>query len=248
MNIPPNLDSINEKSDLVYMAQVAEQAERYEEMVSYMRKAAEMGDMSVEERNLFSVAYKNVVGSRRASWRVLSSIEANVSDSSKTEIVKGYKNMIEDELKSTCTEVIEIVERYGFTTEGESESQVFFQKMKGDYYRYQAEFLIAEARDQITSEAVAAYKSATEVAEQLASTNPIRLGLALNYSVFYYEILGQAERACELAKSAFDDAIAELDTLSEDSYKDATLIMQLLRDNLTLWTSDQNEGEHEGKQ
>ena len=84
--------------------------------------------------------------------------------------------------------------------------------------------------------------------ENLASTNPIRLGLALNYSVFYYEILGQAERACQLAKTAFDDAIAELDTLSEDSYKDATLIMQLLRDNLTLWTSDQNEGDHEGKQ
>jgi len=48
-----------------------------------------------------------------------------------------------------------------------------------------------------------------------------------------------------LAKTAFDDAIAELDTLSEESYKDSTLIMQLLRDNLTLWTSDmQADGEH----
>ena len=45
-------------------------------------------------------------------------------------------------------------------------------------------------------------------------------------------------RACHLAKQAFDEAIAELDSLSEDSYKDSTLIMQLLRDNLTLWTSD----------
>ena len=72
----------------------------------------------------------------------------------------------------------------------------------------------------------------------------IRLGLALNFSVFYYEILNSAERACRLAKAAFDDAIAELDTLSEESYKDSTLIMQLLRDNLTLWTSDmQGEGE-----
>lgn len=45
-------------------------------------------------------------------------------------------------------------------------------------------------------------------------------------------------RACHLAKQAFDEAISELDTLSEESYKDSTLIMQLLRDNLTLWTSD----------
>jgi hypothetical protein len=65
-------------------------------------------------------------------------------------------------------------------------------------------------------------------------THPIRLGLALNFSVFYYEILNSPERACHLAKQAFDDAIAELDSLNEDSYKDSTLIMQLLRDNLTV--------------
>lgn len=77
---------------------------------------------------------------------------------------------------------------------------------------------------------------------ELATTHPIRLGLALNFSVFYYEILNSPDRACHLAKQAFDDAIAELDTLSEESYKDSTLIMQLLRDNLTLWTSDLQEG------
>merc|ERR1712146_317651 len=83
---------------------------------------------------------------------------------------------------------------------------------------------------------------------QLTPTHPIRLGLALNFSVFYYEILNSPDRACRLAKRAFDDAIAELDTLSEDSYKDSTLIMQLLRDNLTLWTSDmQEEGEGDGE-
>ncbi len=69
-------------------------------------------------------------------------------------------------------------------------------------------------------------------------------GLALNFSVFYYEILNSPDRACKLAKTAFDEAIAELDQLSEESYKDSTLIMQLLRDNLTLWTSDmQTDGE-----
>lgn len=86
-----------------------------------------------------------------------------------------------------------------------------------------------------------AYKAASEIATtDLPPTHPIRLGLALNFSVFYYEILNSPERACRLAKTAFDDAIAELDTLSEDSYKDSTLIMQLLRDNLTLWASDVN--------
>jgi 14-3-3 protein epsilon len=114
---------------------------------------------------------------------------------------------------------------------------------KGDYYRYLAEFLTGEARKDSATEAHEAYKGATDVAQtELAPTHPIRLGLALNFSVFYYEILNSPDRACHLAKQAFDDAIAELDTLSEESYKDSTLIMQLLRDNLTLWTSDLQDG------
>lgn len=84
-------------------------------------------------------------------------------------------------------------------------------------------------------------QAATDVAQtELTPTHPIRLGLALNFSVFYYEILNSPDRACHLAKQAFDDAIAELDSLSEESYRDSTLIMQLLRDNLTLWTSSDN--------
>ena len=83
-----------------------------------------------------------------------------------------------------------------------------------------------------------AYEKALENArEKMSPTHPIRLGLALNFSVFYYEIKNAPDKACELAKKAFDDAIAELDTLKEDSYKDSTLIMQLLRDNLTVSTT-----------
>ena len=74
--------------------------------------------------------------------------------------------------------------------------------------------------------------------ESLKTTHPIRLGLALNYSVFYYEILNSPDHACKLAKAAFDNAIADLDGLEEDEYRDSATIMQLLRDNLTLWTSD----------
>lgn len=131
-------------------------------------------------------------------------------------------------------------------------------RRKGDYHRYLAEFASGEKRKVAATAAHEAYKvclsfverflgprsngtlpqNATDVAQtELTPTHPIRLGLALNFSVFYYEILNSPDRACHLAKQAFDDAIAELDSLSEESYRDSTLIMQLLRDNLTLWTS-----------
>lgn len=122
---------------------------------------------------------------------------------------------------------------------------LFFDFRKGDYFRYLAEFATGSDRKESAENALVAYKAASDISmTELQPTHPIRLGLALNFSVFYYEILNSPDRACRLAKAAFDDAIAELDSLSEESYKDSTLIMQLLRDNLTLWTSDMqgNEG------
>merc|ERR1712203_509018 len=126
------------------------------------------------------------------------------------------------------------------------ESKVFYQKMKADYFRYIAEFSDGDKKTTAANNAKSAYEDAQKVAEKdLAVTHPIRLGLALNFSVFQYEVLSNPEEACKMARQAFEDAIAELDNVAEDSYKDSTLIMQLLRDNLTLWTSDQGEGDQQ---
>ncbi|KAJ2145401.1 Protein bmh2 [Coemansia sp. RSA 678] len=231
---------------LVYMAKLAEQAERYDEMVKYMKAVAKLGtDLSVEERNLLSVAYKNVIGSRRASWRIVSSIEnkeLNRGNTEQVERIKGYRAVIEKELQEVCDDILAVLKENLIKTAEEAESKIFYYKMEGDYYRYLAEFLQKDGREAAAKSAEEAYKGASDVANKdLPSTHPIRLGLALNFSVFYYEIANSPEKACKLAKDAFDDAISELDNLSEESYKDSTLIMQLLRDNLTLWTSDLNE-------
>ncbi len=231
------------------MAKIAEQAERYDEMVKNMKDVAKLtGELSIEERNLLSVAYKNVIGSRRASWRIVSNIEhkeenkGSASDAQHLALIKEYKTKVEKELEEICRDILSLVDRYLLPFASSAESKVFYYKMKGDYYRYLSEFNSADDRNAVSKEAHDAYEQATTVAtEELPATHPIRLGLALNYSVFFYEIFNSPERACQLAKKAFDEAIAVLDNLAEDSYKDSTLIMQLLRDNLTLWTSDVQE-------
>lgn len=85
------------------------------------------------------------------------------------------------------------------------------------------------------------YETAFKVANDLPNTHPIKLGLALNYSVFFHEIINDPKKACEISKNAFDKAMPDLDKLDEDLYKDSATIMQLLRDNLTLWTTDTDE-------
>jgi len=243
----------DERAALVKGAKLAEQAERYDDMASRMEKVVRMiepdKELTNEERNLLSVAYKNVVGARRSSWRVLSSIEQK-EKAEGADLTKSYRSDVEKELAEICEKVLALLDQFLIKENGSPESKVFYLKMKGDYYRYLAEIKTDADRDDVVKNSLEAYDRAMKEASSkeddvpaLAPTHPIRLGLALNFSVFYYEIKNDPTEACKLAKQAFDDAIAELDQLKEDSYKDSTLIMQLLRDNLTLWTSDNNDDE-----
>jgi len=274
-----NLDDYSEKwssekrKDLVFLARTAEASERYSDMCKCMRllvKECKKNEenLTVDERNLLSVAYKNVVGSRRASWRTLN---AESQDEKNASLVSSYKLIVEVELKEICNDVLSLLkdtlikEGYGEnlkkekeetdkndteTTDKEKpkepkdtegEAQVFYLKMAGDYFRYLAE---AVQNQEDEKKAAEYYKIAFELSEKvLEPTHPIRLGLALNYSVCFYEILKDKAKACQIAKDAFDQAISKLDKLEEADYKDSTLIMQLLRDNLTLWTSTDSQGD-----
>ncbi|KAJ6830708.1 14-3-3-like protein GF14-E [Iris pallida] len=242
----------SQRETFVYVAKLAEQAERYEEMVDSMKKVAGLDvELTVEERNLLSVGYKNVIGARRASWRILSSIEQKEEakgNESHVKKIREYRQKVEAELSDICTDIMAVIDQHLIPSATAGESSVFYYKMKGDYYRYLAEFKTGNGRKEVADQSLKAYQAASSTAEaDLSPTHPIRLGLALNFSVFYYEIMNSPERACHLAKQAFDEAISELDSLSEESYKDSTLIMQLLRDNLTLWTSDIPEDGDETK-
>ena len=249
-----------DRDKLVYKAKLAEQAERYEDMVDAMKSVVERkagNDLSNEERNLLSVAYKNVVGARRSDFRIISSLEHKSEGGNKAELAEEYLKKIKEELKEKCNEVLKLIDEHLVAATNladrksaeTSEPKVFYLKMKGDYYRYLVEIepQDSEERKYLVANSKAAYQDACNCGEsELKPTHPIRLGLALNYSVFYYEIENNPKEACELAKKAFDDAIAELDNVEEDSYKDSTLIMQLLRDNLTLWESDAGDAEVDG--
>lgn len=219
-------------------------------MKEFVKKVCRPGvALKEEERNLLSVAYKNVVGPRRASWRVLMNVGAKGADAM-PELVTQYRVVVETELKAICDEILQLLDVTLITSSLDTESLVFYHKMAGDYYRYLAEFQTDDALAASKEAAGREYTKALGFAENgnppspaLHPTNPIRLGLALNCSVFFFEIMNEPEKACKLAREAFDAAVSELEGVEDNVYKDATLIMQLLRDNLTLWTDSSEGGE-----
>ena len=178
----------------------------------------------MEELNILSVAYKNVIGSCCAFWRVITSIEQK-GDADKLTITRDYKSRIENVLIDICNDILGIIDKSLIPNSILEEAKVFYYKMKGDYHQYLSEFQTGASRKASASSALDAYTSASGIAStELPPTPPIRLGLALNFSLFFHD-LNSPGRACTTVKSVFDDAIAELDTLNEESYKDSTLIM-----------------------
>eukprot|EP01129_Flabellula_baltica_P005907 TRINITY_DN2169_c0_g1_i1.p1 TRINITY_DN2169_c0_g1~~TRINITY_DN2169_c0_g1_i1.p1 ORF type:complete len:249 (-),score=42.99 TRINITY_DN2169_c0_g1_i1:45-770(-) len=235
---------ISERESLLFSARIAEQSDCFEEMITAMKKVIQLDPhLSVEERNLLSVGYKNIVGSKRASWRVVYSLEQkekskNPNCSWKLSQMSELKRKIEMDLNLVCNEILNLIE-FLLSVDSYEENMLFWYKMKGDYYRYIAEFESGENRDLASKAAWAAYQRAYD-SLHLECTNPILLGLCLNFSVFYYEIMRDKEKACSLAKECYDNALVALDSDSVD-YKDTTLIMHLLRDNLNLWTTETSE-------
>ena len=122
----------------------------------------------------------------------------------------------------------------------DNESKAFFQKMIGDYYRYVAESA-TDQLEEVKQGALNGYLQAQKLSEELNACNPIRLGLALNFSVFYYEVMNDHKKACELGEVALTEALEKIDDVDEETFRDAKSIIELLKENLSLWKEEEND-------
>ena len=235
------------REEYVYLAKLYERAERFDDMVKFINKFVELDpSLTNEERNILSAGYKNVISNKRASWRLLNSMEKKEEKKNSPQLtyLKEVKTNIENEMIKICTDIQKVIDTYLLPNAKDSETKVFFLKLKGDYYRYNSEFALGSDFDNAVNLADKAYKEAYEIANKdIPIANSTRLGLALNYSVFYYEIKNLKEEACSIAKNAFDEAMKVLDELEKVKAKDTLLIIQLLKENLILWSNEMSEEE-----
>ena len=223
----------------IFMARVAEQAERFEDMVDFLKPVLDNkgSGLSSDERNLLSVAFKSLISSKRTAWRTIAAIEQNPKYAKYGDSLGKYKKQIETALYADCEKIISIVRTKVLTKPADDESKVFFEKMVGDYYRYIAETAQGDKLEQVKQEALKSYTEASRVT--LPSCNSIKLGLALNFSVFYYEVLKDHKKACDLAEQNLQEALEKIDEISEEDFRDAKSIIELLKENLTLWKEEE---------
>jgi len=229
----------------IFLARVAEQAERFEDMVNFLQEVlVEKGaEVSSDERNLLSVAFKNLISSKRAACRTIAAIEQNPKYAKFSDALAKYKQEIEGKLTDDCQRVVDMINDKVLSKDCEGESKAFFVKMVGDYYRYIAENAKENKLEEVKQNALKAYNEANNI--ELPPCNPIKLGLALNFSVFHYEVMKNHKAACELADTALQQALDKIDELEEDDFRDAKSIIELLKENLTLWKEEEEDGGNE---
>jgi len=225
----------------IFLARVAEQAERFEDMVDQLENVLrEKGAVvTSDERNLLSVAFKNLISSKRAACRTIVAVEQNPKYAKFNEALTSYKGTIESKLRDDCQRIIDMINVNVLAKPCEGEAKAFFVKMVGDYYRYMAENAKGEQLEGVKQKALQAYEEANAIA--LPPCNPIKLGLALNFSVFHYEAMKNHKAACELADQTLQDALDKIDELEEDDFRDAKSIIELLKENLTLWREEEED-------
>jgi len=239
------------REEYVYLAKLYERAERYDDMINWITKFVQLdANLSPDERNILSAGFKNIIGSKRSSWRLLQSLEKKeekkAGNSPNLASLRETKAKVENEMRTISEDIQNVLDKYLVPAAKDSETKVFFLKLKGDYYRYRAEFTSGKEMEENTAKADKAYKDAYELAEKdIPISSSTRLGLALNFSVFYYEIKNLREEACQIARNAFEEAIKILDDLERTKAKDTILIIQLLKENLILWNNEMNEEEAE---
>ena len=225
----------------IFMARVADQAERYEDMVDFLKQIIDESsdDVSMDVRNLLSVGFKNLISGQRSAWKTVQAIEQNKKYAEYSGDCQEYRKKIGDELAANCEKVINIVKDKSLPKAKDDEAKVFYLKMIGDYYRYTAESATGDQLAAVTENALKYYDEATQAAGPLKPYNSTKLGLALNFSVFHYELKSDSGKACEIAEEALNAAKDKIDEMDNEEARDALSIIELLKENLDLWKEEE---------
>ena len=235
----------------VYLAMLAEQCSRYEDMMSFLEDMVKTksDDLTSDERNLLSIAYKNTISLDRQAIRTLlayESKEAKKPESLYLDYIREYKAKVQKELEELCNKINNTIDNNLLPKASNDEAKVFYHKMKGDYYRYIAENVDGETKKKYSDQGLTSYNAALEASKSIDYKNPIKLGLALNLSVFYYEVVGDKDKACSLAEETLNkskEALTGADE-EEDEVKDAQSIVSLLQENLSMWKVEGEDNEN----
>ena len=235
------------REELIFLSKLYTKAELYKEVINFIKEFIKLNPkIEKEECDIISTGFKNMISEKRSSWFTLQSMERKEKKKKKNTIkeIKEIKNHIENEIRETCKELQDLVDKELLPKNEEDEVLVFLYKLKADYFRYICEF--AEGNELLDNliKAEEFYKKAYEIADKkLPIINCNRVSVALNYAIFLYETKKDKKNGFDIAQNTFKESMKFIEDLEKPKYRDTLLIIQLLKENIIFWNSEMGEEE-----
>ncbi|KAH0789346.1 14-3-3 protein [Histomonas meleagridis] len=192
------------------------------------------GQLTPEDEATVSVVTKGRIDQLRRASRIICVVEEREENKGKVNRVialRGFKSKIEEELAGLLNQYITLIDNSFLVHPTSEPSRILFLKMKADYCRYLAEIHRMQVQ-QVRNAYTQAYDAARAA---LPPAHPLRTGIALNFSVFHYEISGNKTLARELATTAYEEALVAAKSLPPDEKEDAMEVINLISSNLNNW-------------
>ena len=235
------------REELIFLSKLYTKAELYKEVINFIKEFIKLNPkLEKEECDIISTGFKNMISEKRSSWFTLQSMERKEKKKKKNTLkeIKEIKNHIENEIRETCKELQDLVDKELLPKNEEDEVLVFLYKLKADYFRYICEF--AEGNELLDNliKAEEFYKKAYEIADKkLPIINCNRVSVALNYAIFLYETKKDKKNGFDIAQNTFKESMKFIEDLEKPKYRDTLLIIQLLKENIIFWNSEMGEEE-----
>uniref|UniRef100_A0A0G4GAF0 14-3-3 domain-containing protein n=1 Tax=Chromera velia CCMP2878 TaxID=1169474 RepID=A0A0G4GAF0_9ALVE len=223
------------------LAKVAEETNRYDDMVEFVRRIVQLRlQLQPEERSVFTAAFRGALEERRCALVTLREFEEQDEHPFELkEAITEYKEKIASEAETLCKTALRHIKEDLLPVAPQGEHLGNLGKMRGDFYRYLAEFRMMKGSNSATEDgekSLQAYKDATKECSHLLASHPLRLSIALNSSVLLKDILGRDDEARQHAAVCFDAARRDLASLDKAEFGLANLFLRALRENLAVWT------------
>ena len=235
------------REELIFLSKLYTKAELYKEVINFIKEFIKLNPkIEKEECDIISTGFKNMISDKRASWFTLNSMEHKEKKKKRNTVkeIKEIKNHIENEIRETCKELQDLVDKELLPKNEEDEILVFLYKLKADYFRYICEFAEGNEYQDNLIKAEEFYKKAYEIADKkLPIINCNRVSVALNYAIFLYETKKDKKSGFDIAQYTFKESMKFIDDLEKPKYRDTLLIIQLLKENIIFWNSEMGDEE-----
>jgi tetratricopeptide (TPR) repeat protein len=235
--------------DLLFLANVKHDLRRYDEAISYLKQlVAVRPDLDKFDRALFGMICKDAVDTVRSELKIIGLAIAEQQKEGQIPRVDKlvlFRDRGRERLRNLCNEVLDIAKNHLLPNAIDYTSQVFVQKMIGDFYRYLSEHGISE---DAKGQAEQAYTTGIEIAEKNSMTvfDPVRLGLILNVAVLAHQHNGDAQKAIQLVQKALEQVRKCPTKMTPEESNEVLAVIEAMHDNLRNWdVSDDESGDEE---